>query len=115
VRQISSVQKVCVCARARAAHAVLDVFLSLSLPNRTCKSQTHSNTSFQAHHFSLTPLFCLSTAISQLNAAKAASMHEQEEVGSGSGKAHSGSYCLFGIKTENPCEKPVDFVKWVLS
>jgi hypothetical protein len=66
----------------------------------------------------LTILFCLSTAISQLNAAKAASMHEQEEVGpggAGSGKAHSGSYCLFGIKTENPCEKPVDFVKWVLS
>ena len=44
-------------------------------------------------------------------------MHEEEEVGAGgagSGKAHSGSYCLFGIKTENPCEKPVDFVKWVL-
>jgi hypothetical protein len=35
-----------VCVRARAAHAVLDVFLSLSLPNRTCKSQT-----FQPHHF----------------------------------------------------------------
>ena len=47
-----------VCVRERAAHAVLDVFLSLSLPNRTCKSQTHSNTSFQGHHFSLTPLPC---------------------------------------------------------
>ena len=44
----------CVCARA--AHAVLDVFLSLFLPNRTCKSQTHiPPTSFQPHHFSLTP------------------------------------------------------------
>ena len=45
-----------VCVRERAAHAVLDVFLSLSLPNRTCKSQTHiPPTSFQPHHFSLTP------------------------------------------------------------
>jgi hypothetical protein len=43
---------VCVCARA--AHAVLDVFLSLSLPNRTCKSQTFqphiSTTSFLLDH-----------------------------------------------------------------
>jgi hypothetical protein len=116
VRQISSVQKVCVCARALRMRCLMcsspsPFLIELANPR-------HSNHTFQPHHFSLTILFCLSTAISQLNAAKAASMHEQEEVGpggAGSGKAHSGSYCLFGIKTENPCEKPVDFVKWVLS
>ena len=30
-----------VCVRARAAHAVLDVFLSLALPNRIVKSKIH--------------------------------------------------------------------------